>query len=146
MNPGQTDSTSRETAEPPRLLASLRQLALTSLSMAQTRFALASVELEETLQWLIGLLLNAVGLLVFGLTALLTLTLLAVLAADPAQRLTVLAVLAAVYLAVGIGFCWRIRRAIATSKPFLQATLAEMAQDLAALQAASAKGDEVPRA
>ncbi len=146
MNSGQPDSTSYEKAEPPRLLASLRQLALTSLSMAQTRFALASVELEETLQWLIGLLLNALGLLVFGLTALLTLTLLAVLAADPAQRLTVLAVLAVAYVALGGWFWWRMQRAIATSKPFLQATLAEMAQDLAALRAASAKGDDVPRA
>lgn len=129
---------------PPRLFASLRQLLVTVLGMAHTRMALAGVELEEELQRLIGLLLSMLGLLVFGLVGVLMLTLLVVLAVDAAQRVTVLAFFTASYLGLGGWFWWRIRRALATRPPLLQATLAEMAQDREALQAAlasSAQGE-----
>jgi len=124
--------------QPPRLFASLRQLAITALGMAHTRMALASVELEEELQRLIGLLLSMLGLLVFGLMGVLMLTLLVVLAVDASQRVAVLAIFAASYLGLGGWFWWRIQRALATRSPFLQATLAEVAQDRDALQAALA--------
>ena len=126
------------TGQPPRLFASLRQLALTALAMTHTRLALAGVELEEELQRLIGLLMSLLGLLVFGLVGVLTFTLLVVLAVDPAQRVAVLAFFAAVYLGLGGWFWWRVRHALASRPPFLQATFAEMAQDRDALQAASA--------
>lgn len=129
-----------EADPPPRLLVSLRQLLITVLGMAHTRMALAGVELEEELQRLIGLLLSLLGLLVFGLVGVLMLTLLLVLAVDAAQRVPVLAFLAASYLGLGGWFWWRIQRALATRPPFLQATLAEMAQDREALQAALAPG------
>jgi len=122
----------------PRLFASLRQLAITVLGMAHTRMALAGVELEEELQRLIGLLLGMLGLLVFGLVGVLMFTLMVVLAVDAAQRVAVLAIFAAGYLGLGGWFWWRIQRALATRPPFLQATLAEMAQDREALQAALA--------
>jgi len=123
--------------QPPRLFASLRQLGLTALAMAHTRMALAGVELEEELQRLIGLLLSLLGLLVFGLVGVLMVTLMVVLAVDPAQRVAVLAFFAAVYLVLAGWFWWRVQRTLATRPPFLQATLAEMAQDRDALQAAS---------
>lgn len=127
-----------ETGAPPRLLASLRQLALTALAMAHTRLALAGVELEEELQRLVGLLLSLLGLLVFGLMGLLVLTFTVVLAVDAGQRVAVMAGFAIVYLGLA-GWCvWRVRRMLATRPPFLQATLAEMARDREALQAASA--------
>ena len=135
------NSSSQDRAEaerPPRLLASLRQLGLTALSMAHTRVALAGVELEEELQRLMALLLSLAGLLVFGLLGLMVLTLLAVLAVDASQRLAVLVFFAMLYLGLGGWFWWRIQRALATRPPFLQATLAEMTQDREALQAASA--------
>lgn len=125
---------------PPRLFASLRQLSLTVLAMAHTRLALAGVELEEELQRLIGLLLSLLGLLVFGLTGVLLLSLLVVLAVDAGQRVAVLAILASLYLGLAGWFWWRVQRMLATRPPFLQATLAEMAQDRDALQAASAAG------
>ncbi|MBA3593480.1 MAG: hypothetical protein H0W47_06735 [Polaromonas sp.] len=50
MNPADSGAT-------PRLLASLRQLALTALGIAHTRLALAGVELEEELQHLVDPLL-----------------------------------------------------------------------------------------
>jgi uncharacterized membrane protein YqjE len=120
------------------LFASLRQLALTALGMAHTRLALAGVELEEELQRLTALLLSLLGLLVFGLLGLLMLTLMVLLAVDAAQRVSALAMFAALYLGLGGWFWWRIQRALAMRPPFLQATLAEMAQDCDALLAASA--------
>jgi uncharacterized membrane protein YqjE len=61
-----------------------------------------------------------------------------VLAVDAAQRVAVLAIFAASYLGLGGWFWWRIQRALATRPPFLQAPLAEVAQDRDALQAALA--------
>lgn len=126
-----------DSGTPPRLLASLRQLALTALGMAHTRLALAGVELEEELQRLVGLLLSLLGLLVFGLMGVLMLTFTVVLAVDAGLRVVVMACFVAVYLGLAGGFVWRVRRMLATRPPFLQATLAEMARDRAALQAAS---------
>jgi uncharacterized membrane protein YqjE len=42
-----------------------------------------------------------------------------------------------VYLGLAGGLVWRVQRMLATRPPFLQATLAEMASDREALQAAS---------
>lgn len=126
-----------ETSTPPRLLASLRQLALTALAMAHTRLALAGAELEDELQRLVGLLLSLLGLLVFGLVGVLTGTLLVVLAVDAAQRVTVLAWFAVAYLGLAGWFVWRVQRMLATRPPFLQATLAEIERDRQALQSAS---------
>lgn len=131
-----------ETGSPPRLLASLRQLALTALAMAHTRLALAGVELEEELQRLIGLLLGLLGLLVFGLVGVLVATFAVVLAVDAAQRVMVLACFAAVYLGLAGWFVWRVQRMLVRRPLFLQATLAEMARDREALQAAS--GEAMP--
>ena len=140
-----TPDPSPDTGKPPRLFASLRQLALTALAMAHTRMALAGVELEEELQRLIGLLLSLLGLLVFGLLGVLMFTFLVVLSADAAQRVTVLALFAALYLGLASWFWWRLQRVLATRPPFLQATFAEMAQDQEALQAASASATQRER-
>ena len=126
-----------ETGAPPRLIASLRQLALTALAMAHTRLALAGAELEEELQRLTGLLLSLLGLLVFGLMGLLMLTFTVVLAVDTGLRVAVMAGFTVVYLGLAGGFVWRVQRMLATRPPFLQATLAEMARDREALQAVS---------
>lgn len=127
-----------DSGTPPRLLASLRQLALMALAMAHTRLALAGVELEEELQRLIGLLLSLLGLLVFGLMGVLMLSFTVVLAVDASQRVAVMAGFAVAYLGLAGGLVWRVRRMLAERPPFLQATLAEMARDREALQAASA--------
>jgi uncharacterized membrane protein YqjE len=127
-----------DSGTPPRLLASLRQLALTALAMAHTRLALAGVELEEELQRLVGLMLSLLGLLVFGLMGVLMLSFTVVLAVDASQRVAVMAGFAVVYLGLAAWCVWRVQRMLATRPPFLQATLAEMARDREALQAASA--------
>jgi uncharacterized membrane protein YqjE len=126
-----------ETGAPPRLIASLRQLALTALAMAHTRLALAGAEFEEELQRLTGLLLSLLGLLVFSLMGLLMLTFTVVLAVDAGQRVAAMAGFAVVYLCLAGGFVWRVQRMLATRPPFLQSTLAEMARDREALQALS---------
>ncbi|MFI5447189.1 phage holin family protein [Polaromonas sp. UC242_47] len=137
MTAHRTDSGHPAGTHPPaRLFASLRQLAVTALGMAHTRLALAGVELEEELQRLTGLLLSMLGLLVFGLVGVLMITLLVVLAVDATQRVTALAIIAVSYLGLAAWFWWRIQRVLNTRPPFLQATLAEMAKDREALQAA----------
>ena len=130
-----------ETGEPPRLLASVRQFALTALAMAHTRLALAGAELEDELQRLIGLLLGLLGLLVFGLMGLLMLSFTVVLAVDAAWRVAVMGGFALVYLVLAGGMVWHVRRMLATRPPFLQDTLAEIARDREALQAASSPKD-----
>jgi uncharacterized membrane protein YqjE len=127
----------RLNGQPPRLLVSLRELLLTVLGMAQTRLALAGVELEENLHWLSRLLLGAVGLLVFVLVGLLTLTALLVMVVDASQRITVLAVLAGLYLAAAVWFYRHVLQTLSARPVFLQATLAAMAQDRDALKAAT---------
>lgn len=131
------ESAKPEAEVPPRLLASLRQFALTALAMAHTRLALAGVELEEELQRLVALLLSLLGLAVFGLVGLLVATFTVVIAVDPAQRVAVMTGFSLVYLALAGWMAWRLRRLLATRPPLLQATLAEIAQDMAALQAAA---------
>lgn len=131
------DAGTPDAGSSPRLLASVRQLALTALAMAHTRLALAGVELEEELQRLVGLLLGLLGLLVFGLMGVLVVTFTVVLAVDASQRVLVLGGFAVLYLGLAGGFAWRVQRLLATRPPFLQATLAEIARDRDALQAAS---------
>ncbi|MBA4327254.1 MAG: hypothetical protein C0428_03430 [Polaromonas sp.] len=126
-----------DTGAPPRLLASLRQLALTALAMGHTRLALAGAELEEELQRLVGLLLSLLGLLVFAVMGVLMLTFTVVLAVDAGQRVAVMGGFALAYLGLAGGFVWRLRRMLSDRPPFLQATLAEIARDRDALQAAS---------
>jgi uncharacterized membrane protein YqjE len=121
--------------KPPRLLASLRQLALSGLAMAHTRLALAGIEIEEELQRLVSLLLGLLGLLVFGLVGLLVLTFTVVLAVDAGQRVAVLAGFSVLYLGLAMGFGWRVWRMVSSRPPFMQATLAEMARDGEALGA-----------
>lgn len=133
MHPPDTDA-------PPRLFASVRQLALTALAMAHTRLALTGVELEEELQRLVGLLLGLLGLLVFGLMGVLMLTFTVVLAVEAGQRVAVMAGFAIAYLGLAGVFIWRVKRMLAARPPFLQATLAEIARDREALQAASSPG------
>lgn len=136
MTSHRSETGSAGDTEPPRLLASLRQFGLTLLGMTHTRLALAGVEIEEMLLWLVGLILGALGLLVFGLAGLLSLLGLIVFLVDPAHRWMVLAVFAFVFLALGGWFWWRIQRALVMRPVFLQATMTTLAQDSEALQAA----------
>lgn len=126
-----------DASEPPRLVSSLRQLALTFFAMAQTRLALAGLEIEETLQWLTALVLRFLGLLVFAWVGILSVTLLVVLAADPAKRVLVLAGFVVLYLGLAGWFWLQIKRVLTSRPPFLQATLSAMADDRDALLAAT---------
>jgi len=121
-------------APAPKLLASLRQLAATALGMVQTRLALAGVEVEEELQRLLALLLSAVGLLIFGSLALISVTALLVLASSAENRLLVLALCSGVYVLLASYFWTRISRQLHDRPPFLEATLTELSKDHAALK------------
>ena len=126
------------TAATPKLLGSLRQLSATALGMVQTRLALAGLEIEEELHRWLGLLLNALGVLVFGIVGLLVLTLLVIMSVADAWRVGVGAAFVAIYLILAIKFWMGLQRGLLQRPAFLQATLDELSRDHAALKGGAA--------
>ncbi|AEG69906.1 MULTISPECIES: phage holin family protein [Ralstonia solanacearum species complex] len=113
----------------PKLLASLKTLAGTVVSMAQTRLELASVELAEEKERLLGaaflgmLAVSLIGLAIMTLTALI-----AILFWDT-YRWQSLAVMAALY-GLGAAAClWKVRASLRNAPPLFEATLAELDKD-----------------
>lgn len=127
--------------ERPGFVQGLRDIGASAVGVLQTRLALAGAELEEEFQRLGAVLVLALGLLIFGMVGLLCVSLLLVLVFSPEQRLVVLAVMSAVYIAAALWFAWRIRAALNERPPLLEATLAELAKDREAL-ARGMKGSE----
>jgi len=60
---------------------------------------------------------------------------------DASSRVAVMGGFAVAYLGLAGWLVWRVQRMLAARPPFLQATLAEIARDRDALQAASRTGD-----
>ena len=115
------------------MLKPLRRVAATLAAVAQSRIELASVELGETLERaILHLVLAFVGLLLVA-AALLALSVLLVLLAAEAQRTTVLAAMALLYLGAGLWLLQSVRARVRTGPPPLAATLAELQQDARAL-------------
>jgi uncharacterized membrane protein YqjE len=114
-------------------LHSLRQLGATALGMLQTRLSIAGVELEEELQRALGMLVMALTGLLFVALALVVLTFLVVFATAESERILVMGVLSALYLAIAIFFGMRLNSALTRRPPMFAATLAELAKDRAAL-------------
>lgn len=116
------------------LLGSLRQFGATVLGILQTRMALIGVELEEALEGFIATMAVALAMMLFATLGLLVFTLLIVVAFWDTYRLLALALLCLAYLALAGYFGLRLRRALAERTPLLQATLAELEKDRAALR------------
>lgn len=118
-----TDDTS------PKLLASLKTLAGTVVSMLQTRLELASVELVEEKERLLGTAF--LGMLAVSLIALciMTLTALVVILCWDTYRWQSLAIMAALY-GLGAAAClWKVRALLHHAPPLFEATLAELDKD-----------------
>lgn len=106
----------------------------TLLDIVQTRLELASVELEEERLRLGGLALAAACTLFFAFAALTAFTVALVLSCPPESRPAVLAAAGAVAVLVAAAAAWRWRHLAAARPPLLQATLAELRADGAALR------------
>ena len=111
------------------MLGSLRELARTLLSFAETRTRLAAAELEEQAVRLVEILIwIAAALFLFGV-ALLFLSVLIVLLFWDSNRLLAAGLLAVLYLGAGTTAAL-VARARQRERPmFLAATLAEREQD-----------------
>lgn len=103
------------------------------LDLGRTRIELAAVELAEERLRIARLLIAAVITLFLLATGLLLAVVWLVLWCDPAQRLAVLGGLAVACALAGALSAWRWQVMAASTPPFLQATLAELARDHAAL-------------
>ena len=111
------------------MFGSLRELARTLLSFAETRARLAATEIEEQAIRLTEILvLIAVALFFFGLT-LLFVALLIVLVFWDSNRLLAAGLLAALFLAAGAVAAFVARARMRERPKFLAATLSELQQD-----------------
>ena len=111
------------------LLDSIRKLALTLTGVLQTRLGIFATELEEAkLQLSQLLLLGLVALFCLGLGIVLLAVFFVVLFWD-SYRLTVLGVMAGVFLGMGIFAVLALRAKAAENTEMFSATLAELAKD-----------------
>ena len=111
------------------LLDSIRKLALTLTGVLQTRLGIFATELEEAkLQLSQLLLLGLVALFCLGLGIVLLAVFFVVLFWD-SYRLTVLGVMAGVFLGMGIFAVLALSAKAAENTEMFSATLAELAKD-----------------
>lgn len=85
------------------LIASLRNLASTLVEAARTRLALLATEIEEERVWLSRLWLLSTVASLFLMLGMFALTVFVVVLFWDTQRLLVIGLLAALYLALGVG-------------------------------------------
>lgn len=109
----------------------------TVVDIGRTRLELAAVELEEERLRLARLALAATGTLFFAFAALAALTAALVLLCPADARPLALGLAGLVYALVGAAAGWRWRALSASRPPLLQATLAELRADRAALRGES---------
>jgi uncharacterized membrane protein YqjE len=111
------------------MLGSVRELARTLLSFAETRARLAATEFEEQVARLAEILVWAAAALFFSGVAVVFVAILIVLLFWDSNRVLATALLAAIFLAIA-GASALIARARLRERPkFLSATLAELRQD-----------------
>jgi uncharacterized membrane protein YqjE len=119
--------------ESPPLLASLRQLGASFLGLIHTRLSLASIELDEEIRRLVSSLVVAVAMLVFAVLGLLVFTMMIVLTVGSRNPVLALGILTVIYLLLSFACLLWLRKLFAERPPLLQATLAELEKDRAAL-------------
>ncbi len=129
-----------DTTPQPGLLGAARAALAGLIEIGHTRLQLAATELEEERLRIAQLLLYACAALFFLGLGLVLAALLLVLLFWESNRVLVLALEAALFLAVGAGLCVAWRRK-ATTKPKLMATtLAELERDRTALHPSDTPG------
>jgi uncharacterized membrane protein YqjE len=106
----------------PRLIGSL-------LGMASSRLELASLDLEDELQWVIGTLLAGTAAVMLASFALLFGALALVVLYWDTHRLAVLLVAAVVFALLAFGIALGLLRFLHNKPRFLAATLAELEKD-----------------
>jgi uncharacterized membrane protein YqjE len=118
-----------EATPPLRLVASLKGLAGTALTLLQVRLELLSVEAQEEVVRVIGLLLWGVVAVVLLALGLGFLAILITVAVWETQRLLALAVFATLFLSLGGVAAWQAYQRARRGTALFAGSLAELRQD-----------------
>ena len=111
------------------ILQSLRNLATTLVALLQNRLELLATDLEEERIRLLQVLFWAAGALFFFALGVLTITMFVVLLLWDSHRLFGIVVLAAVFLAIGVGLAIGVRNRMHMRSRLFSASLDELAKD-----------------
>ena len=111
------------------ILQSLRDLAATLVALLQNRLELLVTDLEEERIRLLQLLFWAAGALFFFALGVLMITMLIVLLLWDSHRIVGVAVLAAVFLAIGVGLAIGVRNRMHVRPRLFSSSLDELAKD-----------------
>jgi uncharacterized membrane protein YqjE len=111
------------------LLSSIKNLASTGASIAQTRLELLSVDVQIARNKLIRLLVMIVSALFFLFFGLVMLALLIVIYSWEADRMMALGLLAAAFLIIGLILALLITQSLRSMPKLFEASIAELAKD-----------------
>jgi len=111
------------------LLSSLKNLASTGASIAQTRLELISTDVQIARTKFLGLLVMVIFTLFFLFFGLIMLALLIVIYSWETDRILALSLLTAGFLAVGCILALVVLRSLKTMPKLFEATIAELAKD-----------------
>jgi uncharacterized membrane protein YqjE len=115
------------------LLSSIKGLASTGASIAQTRLELLSVDVQIARSKFIGLLVMIVSALFFLFFGLVMLALFIVIYSWETDRMMALGLLTAAFLSVGLILAMLIAQSLRTMPRLFEASIAELAKDREAL-------------
>jgi uncharacterized membrane protein YqjE len=115
------------------LLSSIKGLAATGASIAQTRLELLSLDVQIARSKFIKLLIMIVGALFFLFFGLIMLALLIVIYSWEADRMMALGLLTAGFLSIGLILALLITQSLRTMPKLFEASIAELAKDREAL-------------
>ncbi|MEA9601109.1 phage holin family protein [Polynucleobacter sp. MG-28-Ekke-A2] len=115
------------------LLSSIKGLASTGASIAQTRLELLSLDVQIARSKFIGLLVMIIGALFFLFFGLVMLALLIVIYSWETDRILALGLLTAAFLLVGLVLAALIAQSLHTMPRLFEASIAELAKDREAL-------------
>lgn len=115
------------------LLSSIKNLASTGASIAQTRLELLSVDVQIARNKLISLLVMIVSALFFLFFGLVMLALLIVIYSWESDRMTALSILTAAFISVGLILAALIMQSLRTMPKLFEASITELAKDREAL-------------
>ena len=115
------------------LFSSIKNLAATGASIAQTRLELLSIDVQIARNKFIGLLVMIVCALFFLFFGLVMLALLIVIYSWESDRLTALSLLTAAFLFIGLILAGLITQSLRPMPKLFEASIAELAKDREAL-------------
>lgn len=115
------------------LLSSIKGLASTGVSIAQTRLELLSIDVQIARSKFISLLVMIICALFFLFFGLVMLALLIVIYSWEADRMLALGLLTAAFLSVGLIFAYLITQSLRKMPKLFEASIAELSKDREAL-------------